>query len=450
MAGGVRVGVAFGSSVLAASPTWSWITAHPSLVASFSIDRGRQYELDQTDAGRATVTIHDRDGVLDPTNADSPYNGQIEPMLQATLDLWNPVTSEYVTIFRGFIEDYDYDIDPSQFVATLTLSLVDAFGYLGAVEMQPDLKGDGTPSFGDIDTTNSQPGDIYYLGAEDPQARIDQALTDAGWPPALSTIFSGNTLVYAAFYSPGESVLTVLQDAADAEFPGVGNLFVSKDGKVTFHGRWAKFDPSVPISSNPDLDWDWHHWKAGDGAAVHISGAGSHAQIRQFAYNWGRSKIINYACATPVLIKDSDRKSMVYKDETSIASYGYATWTKDNLLTAGKGDRTANDECKLFGYYYMANYREPQKRVTALGFRSLHPDDPRAPYNWDLLCNAEIGDQIDVTLTLPGDGYFNDEPYWIEGIHYEVNPATPDYADVTMTLDLSPKAYYPPTWWSMT
>src|SRR5262245_24711908 len=122
-----RFQIAFDADTLDWSPAWTTIDTTPALVASYSIDRGRQVELDRTDAGTATVVIRDRDGVLDPTNATSPYFGQIEPLKQARLRRWNPMAAEWQTRFRGFIESIDYDFNPSQLVNELTVTLIDIF-----------------------------------------------------------------------------------------------------------------------------------------------------------------------------------------------------------------------------------------------------------------------------------------------------------------------------------
>ena len=73
-------------------------------IAEFSIERGRAYELDKVDTGRATITCHDTEGLLDPTNTGGAYYGDIQPLLQARLALWDPVQEDWFTRYRGFIE----------------------------------------------------------------------------------------------------------------------------------------------------------------------------------------------------------------------------------------------------------------------------------------------------------------------------------------------------------
>lgn len=434
MAGGLTVEIALSDPTLEPDPTWTDLTATANLVAGAQIDRGRAYELDRTDTSTASVQINDVDGVLDPTNTEGPYFGLIEPLLQVRISLLNPVTDESSVIYRGYIEDFDYIVDPDTQISQLTLSLVDAFEILTAIEMQAD----GT--FGDT-VPPAVAGNIFFDNAN-VDDRIFQVLGNAGWSTALSTIFSGNVSLQESTYSPGDTVLDVVQEAADAEFPGLANVYVDKFGVVTFHGRKAKFDP-VGVSSEHGVSWPFQQWKAGDGAAVAASLSDT-AQLRQLSVNRGLSKIINQAYATPAGISPLDVAGQVKTDATSIGIYGIRSWSAENLRTQGGLDDglNANDECFLFPLYYVANYKEPRNRVSAIAFRMMRPDDPRAAANWAFLCGVEISDALALTVGFRGGGGFNAEPWFIEGIHYDIKPLNGQYADVTLTLDLSPQAYF--------
>ena len=48
-------------------------------VAEYSIDRGRAYELDRVDTGRATMLVDDVEGLLDPTNVAAITSGRSSP-----------------------------------------------------------------------------------------------------------------------------------------------------------------------------------------------------------------------------------------------------------------------------------------------------------------------------------------------------------------------------------
>jgi hypothetical protein len=426
--------VAFGEDTLAPNPDWTRVDAYESLLTSYTIDRGRSYELDRTDVGRATIQITDTDGILDPTNADGPFFGQIEPLLQAMIGRWNPVTAEWVTRYRGFIEEMDYSFDPSQQVNRLTITLVDIFEIVNAVKMWP---GD----FGDTPPAESE-GQVFFDDAH-ADDRIIQVLGNAGIPVEWYVVFSLNVTLWEAVYSPAESAMTAIQEAADGDFPGVANVFTDRLGRLAVHGRHSRFDPVGVASGAGDDVWDLHQWHAGDGAAVNASPATT-AHIRRFAANRGLAKVINSALATPQGIDDADVEGQIVKDTDSIARFGIRSWEAQNLLTkVGLADGAdALVETKRFAEYYVANYSLPRNRVTDIQFRSMRPDQAGASENWRLLSLVDIGDTCSVTIGSPGGGGLTDEAYFVEGVHEEVHPLNADYDDVTVRLDLSPRAYF--------
>jgi hypothetical protein len=407
-----------------------------NFVASWTVDRGRSVELDKTSTGTATISINDVGGLLDPTNSSSPYYGTIEPLKQMALALTNPVTLATTTQFRGYVEDYDYVLDPGADVMRLDISLVDAMDILAAAEMMPYDGGGGLAEWGD-GALATDPGVIHFdADPTGPDARINQLLDQADWPSALRSIYSGNVKLKATNYSPGTDVLSAIQDAADAEFPGVSNFYISKTGLATFRGRLARFNPSDP-------SYDIATWRCGDGAAVDASPSNT-AHIRELGFSRGKSHIINSASASPEGISDSALAGQVVKDTASIATYGIRSWTAENLITdGGIGSGTTDlEETKLFADYYVANYAAPQNRISQVTFRSMDPDRTGAAANWALICGVEIGDELIVTTTHPGGGGFAAEEYFVEGIHLDVQPLNPSYHDVTLTLDVSPQAYW--------
>lgn len=419
------------------NPTWVRLDDDDNFVASYTIDRGRQFELDRTDGGRATVAINDRDGVLDPTNGGGLYAGAIQPLLQIVLGRYNPVLAEWQTRFRGFISDYDYVFDPSQRVNRLVLSCVDLFEIMQAIEMLPG-------QFGDIPPTASA-GQVFFDNANIDD-RINQVYGNAGLPSGFFVTFSGNVGLYETVYSPGESAMTAVQEAVDAEFPGVSNLYPDRFGRLVFHGRLAKFDPAAVIGDGPvpDSIWDWHHWHCGDGVAV-AAAPSTVAHLREFAFNRGLGQVINTTIATPLGIADADVAGQIpTPDATSVGKYGIRSWSAQNLLTkiGLKDSSTALVETKRFAQWRIDNYAVPRNRVTRLALRSMRPDWVGAPITWRVMCEADISDKLDVTVTSPGGGGFGAEPFFIEGVHEESKPLNPDYDDVTVAFDVSPAGLY--------
>jgi hypothetical protein len=402
--------------------------------------------------------------VLDPTNTMGTYWGSgagIAPMRQAIIRRYNPAAAEWQTRFRGWVESITFTYDPSRAVSFVEFALVDIFEMLATIEMVPGAFGDD-PAVVAPDSAGS-----VVFENDTMKDRIDKILDDALGATAASNwtvVFTGNVEVSTTVYSPGETVLSAIQEAADAEFPGVSNCYGDRFGRLAVHGRLAKFDPvGTAASTTPDR-WTYGHWFAGDGADV-AAHPTARAHIRQFGYDLDVAKVINQAVAYPQYKLDGtdqvpfdpaaaadDLASLVEVDTVSQGIYGIRSWSAPNLITlrglAGLGT-TAIEETNRFAQYMIANYAAPRNRVTAIQLRSKAPGTLGATYNWRVLSELDVGDRIDVTIEAPGaassTGGFNLEPYFVEGIHEQVNPLSETYDDVTMTLDLSPMAYFTDT-----
>jgi hypothetical protein len=483
------------TEMLTWEPTWTQLDSHANLVTSYTIDRGRQYELDHTDVGRAVVSIADVNGILDPTNGSGPYFGQIEPLKQIALCRYNPVAGAWYTRYRGWIEELTYDFDPSGQVNRLTMACIDLQGVLSAVEMYPGFFGvdlNGTSAAGQIGYGSESSPDTM-------QDRIEAVMTDAHVPDDFYVAFTGNVTLHAVLYSPGESAMTVAQDAVDGEFPGVGNIYGDRLGRLVAHGRLARFDPVTTWESSyaptwssstaylvgdqvrlsgltyrckvahtnhtpPNATywkeilqkWDFNQWTVGDGAYVNAHPTTA-AHIRTFGFNRGLSKLINSAWATPMYMDTSvdpgapvsiggslERQGQHVYDTASIDAYGWRSWSAQNLLTkSGTADGSTDlDETARFAEFYVRNQADPLDRITTISFRSIRPNAAGAAANWLFLSQVDIGDQVAVYISSPGGGSFGGNLYFVEGVHEQVAPLDAAYDDVTMTLDLSPAAYY--------
>src|SRR5581483_5443492 len=138
---------------------------------------------------------------------------------------------------------YSYDIDGSAvnadgqpINASIQLECVDIFDYLNGYGLTPGLDG----VLGPPGTENT----IFYAATSGSvDDRIIEILTDTGIDPAMYHAASGNVTVMAAQYDADESALTALRDAADAELPFIANLYVDRQGRFVFRGRYSRFDP---------------------------------------------------------------------------------------------------------------------------------------------------------------------------------------------------------------
>ena len=163
-------------------------------------------------------------------------------------------------------------------------------------------------------------------------------------------------------YAPRSTVLSVIQDAADAEFPDVANVYISgpreaksatpHPGSLTFHGRFARFNPEgVQYDIRP-----------GSSATTHAAAADD--DTVRICRPWSRRSTTR--CSTRRRsrpnsnIADADIAGQYVTDTAAVDGKGVRTWSAENLLTAaGDDDRTAVEETKLFADYVVDNYATP-------------------------------------------------------------------------------------------
>lgn len=440
--------VAFGQNAYATSPTWTRIDdpAFAGLtnkatspwsgrfVQSWRSDRGRSYEMDKTQAGTATITALDTTGYFDPTNPSSPLYGKINPMLRARINMQNPASKAYGDMFTGFLESWNWTMTSDEKLMTVTIGLVDGFEPLARGELQVGANG----------TT-------ILSATSDVQTFMDAILDLAGWPnPGGSewrNLNTGNVFIQRTIYNPQASFLSCLQDGADAEFPGVANVFVNKSGAVTFYGRYPRFQPT-------NYPQDVTFWQAGDASGADAFGA---ARIKEIEWELDSKNLINAALCYPYGIEQTDIAGQLVTNAASIAKYGIRTHSLPDLINDGQPASgnpiksqpalAKNPATKLFATYYAQNYAEPALRISKLTFGTRNPGDSQT---WALMCGVEIGDIITVYTRNPGGGGFSKETdghvlsqFFVEGIHNEVHPLTDQVVDMTVSLDVSPRTWFP-------
>jgi hypothetical protein len=429
----VGVSVAFDDPVLEPDPTWTDLAMLPGIsVLSWTVDRGRTSELDQTGTGTATVTLVDRQSVLDPRNVGGTLAGRINPMRQAAIVLYDPVNGNQGTVFRGFVEDWRSTPDVTERWSTVEIDLVDAFAYLSNTLLRPGEAGDAVPVGAE--------GNVFYEDASTPRDRMLAVLADANWPSELSQIFTGNVTIQETVYSPNTQALAALRDAADAEFPGVGNLYVggpSAPGTVVFHGRMARFRPDV-------AEYQIAQWKVGDASA--FTADSNTVVASELTFSRGVAGIVNSALAAPQNIAGTSLAGQLTENAASIGTYGYQSFTAEDLLTGGGiasnvGDPVA--ETKLYSDYYVQNMATASTRLDVLAITSPSPRHPTADRRWTFLTQVDISDLVTVTSVVPGTGgSLSADDFFIEGLHYSASAQGTSHHHVELTLDTSPRSSF--------
>lgn len=414
--------VASSGTIFTVTPTWTRLDnlGGGLRLAQVDIRRGRSDEFERHGAGEMTVRFNDRGGDVDPTAVDWISR----PMAFAVRD---PVDGTWHPRFRGAVDDHSYELTESGLVkGAVVFECVDAIDYFANYELAPGLAGDTPPA-------QSQ-GYVFYedTAVTGPQIRIEQAYADCGWPSGLSSTFTGNVNLLETVYSPGESILAVIHDAADAELPGVGQHFVDKYGVACFHGRNARFDPAATAATA--THWDFHAWSAPFFGPP-------------FVVTRSRRIIRNQAMCYPQNIVQADRVNQVVVAAGSIGTHGGRSWSAENLVLKGgiTSGLTGDQEALTYANYIISNYANSIARPAQITFRAMRPTDIRGPDLWEFVSQVDISDTISVAKGHPGGGGVS-ATYFVEGISESWRPGVKDldtgYPFLTMTLDLSPSTYW--------
>ena len=435
-----RVLVAFDDNWDVESPTWTRLDEQTGYeVQQFSIDRSRESEFDKTGTGEATVQIIDYSGAFDPTYSSGTFFGKMDPMRQVMLQRYDPIAGTWYSRFRGFVSRWTYQLLPKENALLVTIECKDGLGVLATAELMTGQHGDPAPA---VST-----GNIWYgpTAGTIVQSRINSVLDDAGWPSGLRSVFSGNVDVQPTVYSARNQFLTAIDDASDAEFPGVANRYIDRIGNFTFHGRLARFHPT-------DVQYDIATWSAGDDAAaaadantVPIAGGD---QDTQLTFVHDENDIINQAYFAPKDIAQSDIENQWFDDSTSISQFGPKTLSGEDLLTQFGYllSNDANDETLSYGQYFVDNYKDTVTRVPQISFATRDTGDDRAAKLWDLLGKIDISDRVVLTTTHHWGGGFAGT-FFVEGCHETQTPMNTRTDEVRMTVDLSPAAFFDHNEW---
>jgi hypothetical protein len=175
-----------------------------SRVRSVQVKRGRSRQLQRFTAGAANIVFDNRDRGLDPLYSSSPYYGNIVPGKQIAIE------HNGATLYTGTVADWNFDYT---------------------------LSGDAVASVSCTDGLATIAQAVATAGTATAQlsgARINNYLSDAGWPAAQRAISAGQATLGADVIGTNTNSIGYLQKAADSD-PGA--LFVGKTGLMTYKDR---------------------------------------------------------------------------------------------------------------------------------------------------------------------------------------------------------------------
>lgn len=301
------------------------VTAH---VRSVSISRGKSRELDRYQTGSAQVSFNNNLRQFDPTYTGSPYFGQLVPSRQLVITVDGEIQ------FTGITDDWgiDYDLSGMSIAVCTGVDVFAELNQLTFTDYAPDEELTGT--------------------------RIENALTNVGWPAGARQIDTGNGLVIDQFVDDGTNALSYLQAIAASE---PGDVFATKDGKVRFIAR----DSSATSG----------------GVTLGEDGIGVNALQAVYGSELLYNRITVSNASTSALAEDL----------SSIEAYGVRDLTIDTYLAN-------DDDLQVMADYLLAQYSNPEYRFESVDItlNKLTAEEKAS------LLALELGDFVVVKFTPSG------------------------------------------------
>jgi len=273
-----------------------------SLVESVNITRGRNRQLDQFNAGTATIAFNNDSQVLNPINTSSPYYPFVLPRCPVQ------ILANGIPIYTGVVTDWNLDFDISN-QDTMYASCADQFTVLAnqalnAVTPSSEVTG------ARINTVLSY-SEINYQGAR--------------------SIATGSSTLGAFAIAQDTNCLNYLQQITTSE---QGYLFMSSNGTLTFKGRSNVLNPV-------------------SGATFNTTGTGLPYQT--LINQYGDELLYNY-----IVTQSPAGAAQTTSNAPSIALYQAQNYNLLDLLNS------TTTEVAGLGNYLLGKYQNPQLRFTGL------------------------------------------------------------------------------------
>ena len=273
-----------------------------SIVESVNINRSRSRQLDQFNAGTATIAFNNDTQILNPNNTSSPYYPFVLPRCPVQ------ILANGISIYTGLITDWNLDYDISN-QDMMYASCADNFTVLANQAINavtPSTQGTGARINAILDLT-----EINYQGAR--------------------SIDTGSSTLGAYAIDQDTVCLNYLQQVNTSE---QGYLFMSANGTLTFKGRSSVLNPVAGATFNTD---------------------GTGLPYQTLVNQFGDELLYNY-----IITQSPAGAVQTTSSATSIALYQAQQYALTNLLNS------TTTEVAGLGNYLLGKYQNPVLRFTGL------------------------------------------------------------------------------------
>lgn len=315
-----------------------------SLVEAVNITRGRSRQLDQFNAGTATIAFNNVTQVLNPSNTSSPYYPFVLPRCPVQ------ILANGVPIYTGLITDWnlDYDISNEDMMYATCADNFTVLANQALNAVTPSAQATGARINTVLDLA-----EINYQGAR--------------------SIDTGNSTLGAFAIDQDTNCLNYLQLINTSE---QGYLFMSASGTLTFKSRSSVLNPVAGATFNTD---------------------GTGLPYQTLINQYGDELLYNY-----IITQSPAGAVQTTSNATSIALYQAQQYALTDLLNS------TTTEVAGLGNYLLGKYQNPVLRFTGLSteMAALSTANQNIALNLDLtsICtvvkNFVVGTPATETQTL--------------------------------------------------
>ncbi len=341
-----------------------------SMVQSVNITRGRSRQLQEFNAGTATVAFWNKSRALDPLNTSSPYWNTTENMTGIVPRLPIQILANGIPIYTGVIQDWNVNYDRGN-NDIVYASCADQFTVLASTILA------------DHTVTQQSTG-----------ARINEVLNYSEvlyqGPRAIGTGTStlGSTASNAGFsIQAGTALLNYLQTVTTSE---QGFIYIAGNGTLTFKGRTEVL--------NREAD------------AIFTGDAGVGVPYQTLMNEFGDELLYN------VIVTQSPAGGpFTATDTNSVNQYQAQTFTDTDLLNS------TTTEVQGLGQYLLGRYSQPQLRFTGLSTQLLALDDAKQ----NICLGLELTDVCNVVKHFAvGSPSSVNQSVIVSGISHNITPGS--------------------------
>ncbi|CAB4179990.1 hypothetical protein UFOVP1038_2 [uncultured Caudovirales phage] len=331
-------------------------------INSISIQRGRNAQADQFQAGTLSLRIIDQNGDFNPQNVSGPYYNLLTPMRKVSIT----ATSLGVVypLFSGFITNY-LTTQPNNSTDTLNYTTIQATDAMRLVQMAQITTVAGSTS-GDLTGT-----------------RVNLILDQIDWPASMRDVDAGLTTVQA---NP-DTATTALIACQKMELAEFGAFYVDASGSFVFQDRNLTAS-SIDLPARVFND---------NGSNLHY-----------FNADWILNDVLVYNQASITKIGGTAQTA---ENAASVEKYFSHSYNQTNQMFLT--DAQALDYAKT----YIASRAETSIRCDSLILDLYYPDEPMVLAALEL----DFFDPITVSTTQPGGSVLT-KTLQIFGVSYSITP----------------------------